>query len=191
MGFRQSITPALLAALLLNACNDGSFSGGASRATTEKKPEPEKEETAAEPLGKSKEGEAVPRSISTPVPTNTNPTSVTKGSFTARAEPPNPGRLQNYRIIIDIKLPPGTTNYPLTDLSGFLSGTDGYTQRIPESYGGCDAQSFGQPNFSVSGNIATISLCVPGASIPSTRDTVDIRSTLLNEHQDLSIQFQQ
>jgi hypothetical protein len=114
-----------------------------------------------------------------------NPTVAALGSFTVWAEPPNPQRGEPYFLVIEVKLPSGTTGYAMNDLSGRLKGTDGFVQRIPGK-----SEFPGDRSFEVSDDLATLKILVPGALIRSTRDTVQISSTLLNESQTLTVQFQ-
>ncbi len=197
MSLRTCMSILLLSASAL-ACNEGSFSGGGGKtaAVPPKKEVPEektddakpKEKVADKTVGPTKTP-ATSTETTTPGPVTNNPTAVTAGSFTVYAEPPNPGQLQPYDIIIQVKLPANTVNYQLGDITGNLRGTDGYEQGIPNG----PSNDGGTPPpaiFNVAGQIATIRVKVPGAFVPKTQDAVTLHSVLLNENQTVTIQFQ-
>ncbi|MGE0173582.1 MAG: hypothetical protein AB7T49_12365 [Oligoflexales bacterium] len=106
---------------------------------------------------------------------------VTKGSFSAWTEPFDPKPGKDYDIVIEVRLPDGTSGYKKSDLSGQLIGTDGYEQEIGE---------FPEPveEFSVQGTKAQLRIEVPGAQ-KKVRDVIQIRSKLLKEEQSLEIVF--
>ena len=56
---------------------------------------------------------------------------VTKGSFTAWTVPKDPKPGQDYKIVIQIKVPETVKRYRIADLSGRVIGTDKYTLDIP------------------------------------------------------------
>ena len=124
---------------------------------------------------------------------------VHRGSSTAWADPARPAPRQAYWIYIEVRLPPNAGRYEVQDLSGRLIGTDGYTRGVGrDSRGALDgavvpnSSSFGnitQDHFRVNGQTARIAVWVPGAE-ELVRDTVNIRSELLNESQALEIVFQ-
>jgi len=113
---------------------------------------------------------------------------VTQGSFTVWADPPNPAPFQDYQIFIRVSLPSNTTQYFLSDISGTLVGTDGYHQPLSESIR-TNSYKPGQPSFNFAGQTADISLWVPG-TYSKVQDTVQVRSTLLSESQNITIVFQ-
>jgi hypothetical protein len=132
-----------------------------------------------------------------PTPATPPANAVTAGSFTAYANPASPQPGEDYQIFITVTLPGNTTNYLESDLSGTLNGTDGYVQDLGASkkhgtgsaadqLGGIDTLA---PDFTVTGNQATLTIWVPGAA-PGVEDTINIHSALLNETQALHIQFQ-
>lgn len=196
-----AITVVLAAAL--GACNQSNFSGSGKPA--EAKPQPQVAD--AEPnsdlgtTGESKPSKKKPKNDDDDLdddegsvkPTD-NPTVVTAGSFSAWAEPSAPALRQDYYIIIEVKLPQNVGNYTLADLNGELSGTDSYRQSIsttPQAWNSYDPpMPIPLPEFVLSGRVARLKIRVPGAHVPLTKDTVTIRSTLLNEQQTLGIQFQ-
>ncbi len=198
----------LLAILALNVavgCNSSDFSGGGSKA-----PSQSKTEKQTEPKAKTK-SRTPPSGDGNPVETDTGtdagtsgdtgstapPTAATAGSFKAWADPANPADDQDYTIFIEVKLPPGVspTSYTKEDLSGLLVGTDHYEQAIEASFapipGPLPIIPPWQPRgtFQVAGNVARISFMVPGAA-SKVRDTINIRSQVLNESQTVSIVFQ-
>jgi len=127
------------------------------------------------------------------IPHNDNPTVVTQGSFRAWAEPPNPRLGQNYNIVIEVTLPTNTTSYQQSDLTGGLTGTDGYRQSIGPNASNFHTDGRVVPvnqSFEFNGGpTARLRIPVPGAATPATVDTVDIRSNLLSEQQRLKIVF--
>lgn len=184
------LTLLVSAAALSASCNDNSFSGGS------KEPAQPKAATVepidADSLGKAQEDETpAPVKSKEPIKTETKTKkagAVSEGSFTAWAEPSNPGTLQDYDIFIEIDLKKDASSYKLDDLSGRLTGTDAFTQEIPTG-----RRSTGLPNapfdITISGQKATVKMRVPGAFYPSTLDTVSLHSKALNENATLKIQF--
>lgn len=134
-------------------------------------------------------------SISTAPPED----AVTKGSFTAWAEPKNPMPGQPYWILIEVRLPPDVKSYAAADISGRLLGTDGYSRGVGrDSKGptdglplplGVDASLIPTDKFDFNGTSAKLGIWVPGAA-ELVRDTINIRSDLLNETQSIAIVFQ-
>jgi hypothetical protein len=104
---------------------------------------------------------------------------VTKGSFTAWTVPEDPAPGQNYLIVIQIKLPENVKRYPRKDLSGMVIGTDGYHQKIPPHEHGY---------LPVEDHETQLVVIVPGAA-RLVKDTIEIRSKLLDEQQRLAIEF--
>lgn len=195
-------------ALCLAACGGGgTFAGGGSKASPKKEKREKKEgdalperdrklgneavddgvevERASDEEKPTQPAEEEEPEVATTAPPG-NPTVTTAGSFTAWAEPANPGQLQPYAIFIEVKLPSSATAYTMQDLSGSLSGTDGYDQSIP-----VDGSPFAPaPVFSFVPGQARLKVMVPGAFIRSTTDTIQIRSALLKEAQSLTVRFQ-
>lgn len=63
----------------------------------------------------------------TPASISTHPENAkSQGHFTAWLESFPPG----YIVVVEIALPSGSINYQLTDLSGTIIGTDGWTQNL-------------------------------------------------------------
>lgn len=113
------------------------------------------------------------------------PGAVVKGSFTVYAEPANPKPGQDYQIFVKVMLPPGAAEtYQRKDLSIQVTGTDGFTATFPQGGGGIG----GQKNFSVSGNIATAIMLIPGAE-SNVKDTIVCKSQLLKETQQIQLIF--
>lgn len=122
---------------------------------------------------------------------------VTKGSFSVWTVPSDPTPKQDYRIVIQVKLPSNTSSYSMNDLSGQVIGTDNYTQPIGASVNSTLSSILGGNNYSRyynsgefnhNGDSATLSVLVPGADT-LIRDTIQIRSGLLGESQEISIVF--
>lgn len=179
----------------LSCSNQSGFQGGAARSKQPLEPAQSAEEDPDAKLP------ATPASIPAIEPAPVMPeNAVTKGSFTAWAEPPRPSPHQAYWIFIEVRLPTTATSYQLNDLSGRLVGTDGYTRGVGrDSRGALDGAAAPPPwsgvgaipqdQFQVNGRTARIAVWVPGAE-ELVRDTVNIRSDVLNENQSLEIVFQ-
>ncbi|MFG0333527.1 MAG: hypothetical protein ACF8TS_09215 [Maioricimonas sp. JB049] len=131
---------------------------------------------------------------------------VRKGSFTAwwipeaerfgeeveAGQNPRPG--QNYRIVIQIRVPEKLRVYRLSDLSGDVIGTDGYRQRIPEQAFIVDADGDLIParrrrTAPVRDGIVQLVFRVPGARA-DVRDTITVASKMLKEEQSLELVFE-
>lgn len=108
---------------------------------------------------------------------------VTKGSFAAWTEPEDPTPGEDYKIVILVKLPDRLNKYRASDLSGMVIGTDRYSQSIP-------GPEFlrGNSYLPVQDGVAQLVVKVPGAD-RLVKDTIRLRSKLLNEEQDLEIEF--
>ena len=150
------------------SCRESSkFSGSGSRSGATAQP-PEIEQT-----------QPVPSPVPSPVPQQ----SITQGSFTVWANPPNPQEGQRYDVHIRVKLPSNAMQYNRADLSGTLFGTDGYFQSINGFFG------FIQPFFYTPGtDYAELIMPIPGAK-RGVNDSLKVTSRLLNESQTISIWF--
>lgn len=123
---------------------------------------------------------------------------VTKGSFTAWAEPANPKPGENYLIIIEIRLPDDIKRYRVADLTGEVQGTDSYRQRIPYDSRVRSAAAASTDEgltvitsssvLDVSNNKVQLAIRVPGAQ-RLVKDTISIRSRRLREEQELVLVF--
>ncbi|HEX6984898.1 MAG TPA: hypothetical protein VF170_05955, partial [Planctomycetaceae bacterium] len=117
---------------------------------------------------------------------------VQQGSFTAWTVPEDPRVGQDYVIVVEVTLPEGTKQYTRRDLAGQLVGTDGYKVAIPD---GREFNGLGwtrpkrTPVFRREGDKARIVFFVRGAHQALVRDTILIRSRLLDEQQKLQIVF--
>lgn len=115
-----------------------------------------------------------------PVPAVNVPSyAVSKGSFSAWTEPrdPDPGR--QYVIVIQVRLPKSIREYPGSDLTGKVIGTDLYKQ---------DIKFKSTDKFPVKDGAAQVQIPVPGAA-KLVRDTIQIESRLLGEKQTILIEF--
>ncbi|WP_145367145.1 hypothetical protein [Maioricimonas rarisocia] len=131
---------------------------------------------------------------------------VKKGSFTAwwipeaerfgeeveAGQNPRPG--QNYRIVIQIRVPEKLRVYRLSDLSGDVIGTDGYRQRIPEQAfivgkDGSLIPARRRRTAPVRDGIVQLVFRVPGARA-DVRDTITVESKMLKEEQSLELVFE-
>lgn len=104
---------------------------------------------------------------------------VNKGKFTAWTVPADPLPFQPYFIVIEVAYPKTADKKQIrarnNDLSGTIVGTDNYRQSIEQT---------GQ----VIPRVSQIVIPVPGAE-RYVRDTITIRSKLLEETQELTITF--
>lgn len=117
---------------------------------------------------------------------------VQEGSFAAWTVPEDPRVGQDYIIVIEVTLPKGTERYGKADLSGQLIGTDGYKVAIPDGRewnGQGWTRAMRTPAFRRSGDKARVVFFIRGAHQALVRDTVLIRSKLLDEQQKLQITF--
>lgn len=124
---------------------------------------------------------------------------VTKGSFTAFTLPANPQPRQAYSIVIEIRLPDGEKVYRVTDLSGKVVGSDGYTQKLPYDSRTPGASGYPVENggikklesrtvLDVVRNRVQIIIRVPGGA-QLVRDVISVRSRKLKEEQELELVF--
>ncbi len=104
---------------------------------------------------------------------------VTKGSFSAWTQPRDPDPRQNYVIVIQVRVPQSILEYRGSDLTGMVTGTDGYKQVIKFK---------SMDKFPVKDGAVEIRVPVPGAA-KLVRDTIRIESRLLREKQTLRIEF--
>jgi hypothetical protein len=127
---------------------------------------------------------------------------VTKGSFTAWTVPKDPKPGQDYKIVIQIKVPETVKRYRIADLSGRVIGTDKYTLDIPyenqfNRYGTKIQKSLRSDKleFVKRGDYARIVdsqvqviVNVEGAK-QLVQDTIEVKSRMLKEEQKLEIVF--
>lgn len=125
---------------------------------------------------------------------------VTKGSFTAWTIPENPAVGDWYKIIIEVRVPDRITQYRLSDLSGTVIGTDGYSRRLPYDSRWTKLSTYvdesnklqevkGSSRVKVRNNKVQLVLNIPPATINLTEDTIRIKSRRLRESQTLSLIF--
>lgn len=123
---------------------------------------------------------------------------VTKGSFTAWTDPEDPQPGRPYRIVIQIQLPADIRQYPVSDLSGKVVGTDEYEQELPVDpdkpfntttlRAGKPVQAKLTDRLRVFDNTVQLMILIPGAK-ELVKDTIHVSSKLLNERQSLEIEF--
>lgn len=125
---------------------------------------------------------------------------VTKGSFTGWTMPEQPPQGVPYAIVLEVKLPDGSPQYKLTDLSGKVIGSDGYDQFLPWDkrdhrrtwpYRRKDNRLFKvkrSDRIKVENNKVQVVIKVPGAE-EKVRDVITIRSERLKEEQTLTLTF--
>lgn len=104
---------------------------------------------------------------------------VTKGSFSVWTVPKDPAPGVAYQIVIQFRLPGSVRTYRGSDLTGMVTGTDGYKQAI----------RFGRTEtFPVENGSVQLRIRVPGAD-RLVRDVIRIESKLLREKQVVEIEF--
>jgi hypothetical protein len=127
---------------------------------------------------------------------------VTRGSFTAWADPPDPQPGEAYQLIIEIRLPDDVKTYQLLDLSGRVVGSDGYLQRLPYDSrprwrsatrvtGGAKPAVVRRhkTRVKITGSKLQLAIKVEGAQKRLTKDTIQIRSSRLKEEHELTLVF--
>ncbi|MEO1994035.1 MAG: hypothetical protein ABGZ17_02030, partial [Planctomycetaceae bacterium] len=123
---------------------------------------------------------------------------VTRGSFTAWTVPEDPVPGQQYRIVIQVKLPPQMKRYRLSDLAGRVVGTDRYQQELPVDEERPSATRIMRRGklvtvrrsdlLPIRDNTVELIIFIPGAE-NLVRDTIHIESKILKEKQTLEIVF--
>lgn len=104
---------------------------------------------------------------------------VSLGSFSVWTVPENPEPGEPYKVVIRAKVPDSLTRYPVTDLQGVVVGSDGYRKLIPGSMRGF---------LPIHGGYIQFEVPIVAAD-QDIKDTVWIRSRMLNEQQKLLIEF--
>lgn len=104
---------------------------------------------------------------------------VTAGSFSVWTEPENPDPGEPYKIVVQIRVPNDTDQYPVTDLDGVVVGSDGYQKMIPGNVRGFLPVENGHVRFEV--HIVSAD--------ENVQDTVFVRSKVLREAQKLQLRF--
>ena len=110
---------------------------------------------------------------------------VTRGSFTAWTIPEDPAPREDYLVVIQVNLPEKIKQYRKEDLTGFLTGDDGYKTPIG-SYRGSKYSKKYYGQFDDRANQFFIK--IPGAAA-KVQDTINIQSKMLKEKQVLIIVF--
>ena len=123
---------------------------------------------------------------------------VTKGSFTAWTDPPQPDPGQFYQIIIEMRLPDKVKHYRISDLSGVVTGSDGYRQVLPfdrnspgaaRVTGGSEYKTVRRNmTVNVTGTKLQLAIRVPGAE-RLVKDRIRIKSRRLREEQEMVLVF--
>lgn len=104
---------------------------------------------------------------------------VTRGSFTVFTEPEDPVPGRPYEIVIQVKMSPEIKGYRLRDLTGRVTGTDGYEKAI--RFKSTDRKA-------VKDGVVQVRIDIPGAQ-KLVKDTIFIRSEVLKEEQTIEIVF--
>lgn len=149
-------------------------------------------------------GPATPSGTPFELPKN----AVQAGSFAAwwtpkverYGEKVEPGQLpregQDYRIYVQVLVPKEHKRYKVDDLSGEIVGSDGYRQPIPDRAWTVDdkgnlVRAVGANRYlNIRNGVAEIVFKVEAASKAGVRDTILIRSRLLEEEQQMTLEFQ-
>jgi len=123
---------------------------------------------------------------------------VTRGSFTAWTVPEDPLPGQQYRIVIQVKLPAHLKRYRISDLDGRVVGTDRYQQKLPvDDEKPSNTRTLRRGKLVVArrnellpirNHMVELSIFIPGAE-NLVRDTIHIESKILKEKQTLEIEF--
>jgi hypothetical protein len=153
-----------------------SFSGNSSKRAAQQIPK-------EEPLKPQATPQYSPQPVQTQPPVVV-PNAIVKGSFTVWANPESPAEGQDYNIHIRVKLPSNLTSYSRSDLSGILTGTDGYSQII-NGFLTFLKQSF---VFTPGSGYAELVMPIPGAA-RGVDDTLKVSSQLISESQTIVVHF--
>lgn len=106
-----------------------------------------------------------------------------------------PKARQDYSIVIRIKVPENKKFVRLSDYSGSVVGTDGYTQKIPDDAyyfraSGQLVKARANHRMPVIDGTAEILIKVPGAAFAEIKDTIKVYSRILDEEQEIELTFQ-
>lgn len=107
---------------------------------------------------------------------------VTKGSFSAWTEPEDPEPGKEYFIIIQVRVPDKMQKgklYPVKDITGLVTGTDGYKKVI---------RFRPTDKVEIQEGVIQFQLQIPGAA-QLVKDTIRIESRLLKEKQTIQLVF--
>jgi hypothetical protein len=104
---------------------------------------------------------------------------ITKGSFTVWTEPEDPLPGRPYEIVIQVQLSREIKGYRLRDLTGLVTGTDGYEK--PIRFKSTDRKA-------VKDGVVQVKIPIPGAN-RLVKDTIRVRSDVLKEEQTIEIVF--
>ena len=124
---------------------------------------------------------------------------VSKGSFSAWTVPEDPEPRKDYMIVIRIRLPDKIKLYRISDLSGKVEGSDDYKQYLPfdpnrkdlaarSERGGQIVKLRSSSRLRVIKNHVQIMIPVLGGN-SLIRDTIHVKSRMLQEDQKLEIEF--
>ena len=104
---------------------------------------------------------------------------ITKGSFTVWTEPEDPLPGRAYEIVIQVQLSSEIKGYRLRDLTGVVTGTDGFEK--PIKFKSTDRRAVKEGKVQVR-------IPIPGAD-RLVRDTIRVHSDVLKEEQTIEIVF--
>lgn len=115
---------------------------------------------------------------------------IRKGSFAAWTEPKNPQNRQDYTINIEVRLPSQTGSYSLGDVEGTVRGSDYYVRNFGtwDLTDGDSLPSRLRTSFNIKGTKAVIRVPIPGGA-RYVRDVIRVKSSLLQESQELELKF--
>jgi hypothetical protein len=140
----------------------------------------------------SSENQTIPSTTKPPNPISQTTSSasipITKGSFTVWADPADPRPGQRYELHLEVSVSDSVGAYHCRDLTGFVSGTDRFYLSIPDY---CRGGNFfvGKRPAAIKGkSVYHYRFHIPGAAA-SVRDTIEVQSKVLNEHQSIQVSF--
>jgi hypothetical protein len=106
-------------------------------------------------------------------------TAQSSGSFSVWSDPADPAPGRDYFIVVRVRLPNSVVEYPASDLTGMIMGSDHYRQEI---------RFKDDEHYPVEGGAAQVRIRVPGAA-KMIEDDIIINSKMLRERQEFQIAF--
>ena len=179
---------ALITCGLLVGCDDTGFEG--KRAASQAQPNPIGYDASQAGDGTStdeaKKDDAAPATDDGGRAKSLAPAeAISAGSFSVWTVPKDPVPYQDYTVFIEIRLPKKTKSYDAGDLAGSVQGTDGYLYPFTQLKQDVDSKAVG---YSLKEGRVELQISVPGA-VQAVRDTIVIRSRMLDEKQTLKLTF--
>ncbi len=120
-----------------------------------------------------------------PAPIAAPANAIKKGSFLVFTVPADPLPFKPYDIYITVDLSSAEDlgSYTKGDLSGTITGTDGFMYNLGSNIDGIESFSFNSDKVQ-----AVLQVTIPGA-VNNTKDSIKVNSTLLNESQVIELVF--